>query len=92
VRRVEARICAVGADSESWRFLARAVHCGYADLKGDLDHMPRPQHSSTFIVPELASAPKEPRDAKPFVLVPPSMVVDDELEPHWLPSIDKATD
>ncbi len=55
--------------------------------------MPRPQHSSTFIVPELTSAPKEPRDAKPFVLVPPSMVsVDDELEPHWLPSIDKATD
>jgi hypothetical protein len=59
--------------------------------------MPRPQHSSTFIVPQptpgLATHPKEPRDAKPFVLVPASMViVDDDLEPHWHPAIDKATD
>jgi hypothetical protein len=60
--------------------------------------MSRPQHSSTFIVPEpsnpsLSTRPMEVRDAKPFVIVPASMVVDsDKLEPHWLPSIDKATD
>ena len=60
--------------------------------------MSRPQHSSTFIVPEpnanassLSTKPKS--DAKPFVIVPASMVVDsDKLEPHWHPAIDKATD
>jgi hypothetical protein len=64
--------------------------------------MSRPLHS-TFIVPEpsnvvdlsnassLATKPKG--DAKPFVIVPASMVIDsDKLEPHWHPSIDKATD
>jgi hypothetical protein len=82
------------------RFLARAVQHVYADLKGAIDSMSRPLHnSSTFIVPEPANAanlstkPKESREAKPFVIVPASMVVDsDKLEPHWHPAIDKATD
>jgi hypothetical protein len=60
--------------------------------------MPRPHHSSTtFIVPEptpgVAAAPKAPREARPFVIVPESMVIaDDKLEPHWLPAIEAATD
>ncbi|HEY2729590.1 MAG TPA: hypothetical protein VGK52_06580 [Polyangia bacterium] len=58
--------------------------------------MTRPQQSSTFVVPEsLPSAlpSKDRRDAKPFVLVPASMVIaDDKLEPHWLPAIEAATD
>jgi hypothetical protein len=58
--------------------------------------MARPQQSSTFLVPEsIPSAPsvKDRRDAKPFVLVPASMVIaDDKLEPHWLPAIEAATD
>jgi hypothetical protein len=62
--------------------------------------MPRPQPSSTFIVPSspaISAVPVAPRDAKPFVHVPASFVsaheaVDDELEPHWLPAIDAATD
>jgi hypothetical protein len=82
------------------QFLARGVQYHYADLKGDLEPMPRPQHSSTFIVPEAAprvatspKAPTVPRDARPFVIVPASMVIaDDKLEPHWLPAIDAATD
>jgi len=74
------------------RFLARPVQCPYADLKGDLEPMPRPQPSSTFIVPS-SPTPTPPRDAKPFVLVPASFVTaDDKLEPHWLPAIDAATD
>jgi hypothetical protein len=74
------------------------VHYVYADLEGELDFMSRPLHNATFIVPEpapsnLATRPKEARDAKPFVIVPASMVVDsDKLEPHWHPAIDKATD
>jgi hypothetical protein len=60
--------------------------------------MSRPQHSTTFIIPEpiakvtnLSTKPKG--DARPFVIVPAPMVVDsDELEPHWHPAIDKATD
>ena len=81
------------------RFLARGVQYLYDDLKGDLEPMPRPQHSRTFIVPEpaptVATSPKAPvpRAARPFVIVPASMVIaDDELEPHWLPAIDAATD
>jgi hypothetical protein len=59
--------------------------------------MPRPpQPSRTFIVPQPlpgSPAPKTAREAKPFVIVPASMVIaDDELEPHWLPTIDAATD
>jgi len=63
--------------------------------------MSRPQHSTTFIVPEptanvasLSNSSTRPKgDAKPFVIVPASMVVDsDKLEPHWHPAIDKATD
>ncbi|HVU51113.1 MAG TPA: hypothetical protein VHL80_10530 [Polyangia bacterium] len=62
--------------------------------------MARAQHqSSTFIVPEpapgvtVAGPSKAKRDAAPFVIVPESMViVDDELEPHWLPAIELATD
>jgi hypothetical protein len=59
--------------------------------------MARPQRSSTFIVPEpapgVSAAPKTARDAKPFVIVPASMVIaDDTLEPHWLPAIEAATD
>jgi hypothetical protein len=59
--------------------------------------MTRPQHSSTFIVPPpapgLSTSPKGPREAKPFVLVPASMVIaDDKLEPQWLLAIDRATD
>jgi hypothetical protein len=59
--------------------------------------MSRPQHSTTFIVPEPANvtnlSTKPKGDAKPFVIVPASMVVDsDKLEPHWHPAIDKATD
>jgi hypothetical protein len=75
------------------RFLARPVQCPYADLKGDLEPMPRPQPSSTFIVPSSPAAPVAPRDAKPFVLVPGSFVAaDDKLEPHWRTAIDAATD
>jgi len=78
-------------------FLARGVQHLYADPKGDLEPMPRPQHSSTFIVPEpapsVATSPKAPREARPFVIVPASMVIaDDEIEAHWLPTIDAATD
>lgn len=59
--------------------------------------MPRPQLSRSFIVPEpkpgVTAAPKAPREARPFVIVPESMAIaDDELEPHWLPAIDAATD
>ena len=58
--------------------------------------MARPQQSSTFVVPESippALPVKDRRDAKPFVLVPSSMVIaDDKLEPHWLPAIEAATD
>jgi hypothetical protein len=59
--------------------------------------MSRHQQSSTFIVPQPASgspsSPQGKRDAKPFVLVPASMVLaDDKLEPHWLPAIEAATD
>ncbi|HEX4404201.1 MAG TPA: hypothetical protein VH560_05200 [Polyangia bacterium] len=65
--------------------------------------MSRPLRSSTFIVPEpsnlvdlsnaAAAATKPKADAKPFVIVPTSMVIDvDKLEPHWHPAIDKATD
>jgi hypothetical protein len=58
--------------------------------------MARPQQSSTFLVPESipsARPSKDRRDAKPFVLVPASMVIaDDKLEPHWLQAIDAATD
>ncbi|HVZ73560.1 MAG TPA: hypothetical protein VHJ20_14375 [Polyangia bacterium] len=49
----------------------------------------------TFIVPPAttsALAPEKPA-REPFVLVPAEMVIDDDnLEPHWLPAIDKATD
>jgi hypothetical protein len=63
--------------------------------------MSRSQHSATFIVPEPANvtnpsdlATKSKGDAKPFVIVPASMVVDSDkvVEPHWHPAIDKATD
>jgi len=58
--------------------------------------MARPQQSSTFLVPESVPSAlplKDRRDAKPFVLVPASMVIaDDKLEPHWLLTIDAATD
>jgi hypothetical protein len=58
--------------------------------------MARPQQSSTFVVPEsipTALPLKDRRDAKPFVLVPASMVIaEDKLEPHWLQAIDAATD
>ncbi|HVR04186.1 MAG TPA: hypothetical protein VMT47_18760 [Polyangia bacterium] len=58
--------------------------------------MARPQQSSTFVVPESIPSPlslKDRRDAKPFVVVPASMVMaDDKLEPHWLPAIEAATD
>jgi hypothetical protein len=61
--------------------------------------MARAQQSSTFIVPKPApgvtasGSPKGKRETTPFVIVPESMVLDDEkLEPHWLPAIDKATD
>jgi hypothetical protein len=58
--------------------------------------MPRPQPSSTFIVPSSSppsTAPAAPRDATPFVLVPASFVAsDDKLEPHWRTAIDAATD
>jgi hypothetical protein len=57
--------------------------------------MPRPQLSSTFIVPPAVpiAVPIAARDAKPFVIVPASMVIaEDKLEPHWLTAIDAATD
>jgi len=60
--------------------------------------MSRPHQSSTFIVPPPApGVPAAPtgqkREAKPFVIVPASMVIaDDKLEPHWLFAIDAATD
>jgi hypothetical protein len=58
--------------------------------------MARPQQSSTFVVPESipSAVPlKDRREAKPFVLVPASMVIaEDKLEPHWLPAIEAATD
>jgi hypothetical protein len=60
--------------------------------------MARPQQSSTFIVPKpapgvTATDSKGKRDARPFVLVPDSMVIaEDKLEPHWLPAIESATD
>jgi hypothetical protein len=58
--------------------------------------MPRSHPGSTLLVPEPAPnalPSKGGRDAKPFVIVPASMVVsDDKLEPHWLPTIDAATD
>jgi hypothetical protein len=53
--------------------------------------MPRPQPSSTFIVPSSPATSAALREAKPFV--PASFVTaDDKLEPHWLPAIDAATD
>jgi len=58
--------------------------------------MPRLHQSTTFLVPKPlpSSVPsKDRRDAKPFVIVPASMVIeDDKLEPHWLRAIDAATD
>ena len=61
--------------------------------------MSRQQHASTFVIPEPdhaakgAPTSKGKRDAKPFVIVPEELVVnDDKLEPHWLPAIESATD
>jgi hypothetical protein len=76
-------------------FLARLVQSPYADFERRLDPMSRPQ---TFIVPQPLPGPspsKGPREATPFVIVPASFVATDEretLEPHWLPTIDAATD
>jgi len=54
--------------------------------------MPRPQPSSTFVVPS-SPATTPPRDSTPFVVVPASFVgSDDKLEPHWRTAIDAATD
>lgn len=62
--------------------------------------MSRPQPRTSF-VPTPSQNPgsvtqgpmKVQREAPPFV-VPASLVVDDrdKLEPHWLPTIDAATD
>jgi hypothetical protein len=58
---------------------------------------PQPQRS-TFIVPHTIVAPgastKMPREGAPFVVVPASMVMNDDetIEPHWLDAIDAATD
>jgi hypothetical protein len=58
---------------------------------------PSPQRA-TFIVPpapaSTTSAPKPVREATPFVIVPTALGAEerDTLEPHWLPTIDAATD
>lgn len=62
----------------------------------------RPQTRSPFSpqqTPNLEVAPKVApkkagREPAPFVLVPDSLVTDDdqELEPHWKKAIDTATD
>jgi hypothetical protein len=65
--------------------------------KGVSNPMSRQPQRNTFVVPPAptgSSAVAKPvREAAPFVVVPSSFVIADEkLEPHWLPTIDAATD
>lgn len=59
----------------------------------------RPQTSNPFSPPKtptVTATPKKAagREPAPFVLVPDSLVIDDDkdLEPHWKEAIDTATD
>jgi hypothetical protein len=65
-------------------------------MKGAFEPMSLAPQRATFIVPPApagsSAAPKPTRESTPFVIVPTAFDDREALEPHWLPTIDAATD